>query len=184
MEIKYAILGFLSWKPSTGYDLKKLMTSSEAFYWSGNNNQIYTALVALHREGLVEGRLEEQDRYPSRRVYSITRQGSKALREWVASNPELPQYRSLFLAQLAWADALSEDELDGLIGRYEQDIDTQLKMANEKKRRGGGTNPARTPREKYIWQMIDENHTGRLEQELAWTKELRKGVNKYSGAHR
>ncbi|RPI32756.1 MAG: DUF4180 domain-containing protein, partial [Chloroflexota bacterium] len=41
MDIKFAILGYLSWRPFSGYDLKKLFADSAAFYWSGNNNQIY-----------------------------------------------------------------------------------------------------------------------------------------------
>ncbi len=179
MDIKYAILGFLSWKPSTGYDLKKLMTSSEAFYWSGNNNQIYTALVALHREGLVKDRLEEQERYPSKRVYSITPQGIKALCEWVTSSPEPPQYRSLFLAQLAWADSLSTPELDNLLNRYEEEVKTQLLMLGEKRRRGEGAGPSRTPREDYLWRMIEQNHAGRFEKELEWVRELREGIQKF-----
>ena len=41
MTIKYAILGLLSWKPFSGYDLKKIFVDSASLYWSGNNNQIY-----------------------------------------------------------------------------------------------------------------------------------------------
>ena len=40
MTIKYAMLGFLSWRPLAGYDIKKLMVDSPVLYWSGNNNQI------------------------------------------------------------------------------------------------------------------------------------------------
>jgi hypothetical protein len=39
MSIKHAILGFLSWQPSTGYELKKLFAESDTLSWSGNNNQ-------------------------------------------------------------------------------------------------------------------------------------------------
>ncbi len=91
MDIKYAILGFLSWKPFTGYELKKVITEAEGFYWSGNNNQIYTSLVELHKEGLVINEVQHQERYPSRKVYSITKEGLSALRKWVLSSPELPQ---------------------------------------------------------------------------------------------
>ncbi|MFZ3110044.1 MAG: hypothetical protein WA234_05080 [Rectinemataceae bacterium] len=46
MSIRYAILGFLSWKPFAGYDLKKLLSNSLSFHWSGNNNQVYGTLLA------------------------------------------------------------------------------------------------------------------------------------------
>ena len=45
MIIDYAILGLLSWKPLTGYDVKRVMQDSPFLYWSGNNNQIYKALT-------------------------------------------------------------------------------------------------------------------------------------------
>ncbi len=47
MQIDYAILGLLSWKPLTGYDVKRVMQDSPFLYWSGNNNQIYKALTKL-----------------------------------------------------------------------------------------------------------------------------------------
>ncbi len=80
MAIKYAILGLLSWKPLSGYDLKKIMVDSAAFYWSGNNNQIYKTLVQLHEEGLVEIEVRQQENYPPRKEYTITDQGAAALR--------------------------------------------------------------------------------------------------------
>jgi hypothetical protein len=33
MSIKYAILGFLSWQPYTGYELKKLFAESDTLSW-------------------------------------------------------------------------------------------------------------------------------------------------------
>ena len=47
VTIDYTILGMLSWKPMTGYDMKRMMQDSPVMYWSGNNNQIYKALVQL-----------------------------------------------------------------------------------------------------------------------------------------
>ena len=35
MQIDYAILGLLSWKPLTGYDVKRVMQDSPFLYWSG-----------------------------------------------------------------------------------------------------------------------------------------------------
>ena len=51
MDIQNALLSMLSVKPMTGYDLKKAMQESAYMHWSGNNNQIYKALLALQEEG-------------------------------------------------------------------------------------------------------------------------------------
>ena len=104
MSIKYAILGLLSWRPMSGYDLKKIIAESMSFYWSGNNNQIYKTLVQLHTEGLVDIEVQQQENYPARKEYKISERGAAELRTWVLSAPELTQFRNTFLIQLAWGD--------------------------------------------------------------------------------
>jgi PadR family transcriptional regulator, regulatory protein AphA len=176
MDIKYAILGFLSWKPFTGYELKKLIVDSVGFYWSGNNNQIYTSLVQLHKEGLVTAEVQQQERYPSRKIYSITGEGLAELKKWVGASPELPQTRKSFLVQLAWADQLNAAELDDLLGKYENEINMQMLVLLEQIRRGNNINPGRTRREKYIWNMISENYICSYQTELAWVRQIRKEI--------
>jgi PadR family transcriptional regulator AphA len=177
VDIKYAILGFLSWKPVTGYELKKLITQSIGFEWSGNNNQIYTSLVQLHRDNLVTSELQPQDHYPTRKVYSITQSGQQVLREWVLGNPEPPIFRKSFLIQLAWSDQLRKDELEDMIKRYESELKTQILMLREQIRRGA-INPARTARERYLWDKLSENYVRSYELELQWAREIGKEVSK------
>ena len=176
MDIKYAILGFLSWKPFTGYELKKLFANSMIFYWSGNNNQIYTTLIQLHKEKLVTNQVQHQENLPSRKIYTLTESGSEYLKQWLLSSPEIPQIRKSFLVQLAWSNLLSQSEIDTLIEKYEYEINMQLLMHREKKRRGDAVNPSRTSRENYIWKMISENFIRSYESELAWLRELRKNL--------
>ena len=177
MTIKYAILGFLSWRPLTGYDLKKMFLDATFIYWSGNNNQIYRTLVQLHKEGLVTSEVEHQERGPSRKIYTITEKGSAELRRWVLSAPEVPQLRNSFLIQLAWADQLEPEELDTLLENYEHEVQMQALMYQEQKRRNL-INPARTERESYLWGMISDNWIMFYETELAWVQKLRDGLKK------
>ena len=146
MAIKYAILGLLSWKPLSGYDLKKIMVDSAAFYWSGNNNQIYKTLVQLHEEGLVEIEVRQQENYPPRKEYTITESGAAALRAWVLAEPELTQFRNTFLIQLAWADRLEAAELDGLLARYEHGVAMQVLLLEERSGAGCSTRHAHPAR--------------------------------------
>nr|WP_242835134.1 PadR family transcriptional regulator [Clostridium sartagoforme] len=67
MSIKLAILGILSWKPSTGYELKKIFEESSFLYWSGNNNQIYKSLIKMEDEHLVTSEIIHQDNSPSKK---------------------------------------------------------------------------------------------------------------------
>src|SRR5262249_38709662 len=126
MSIAFAILGFLAAEPCSGYDLKKLFVASESLHWSGNNNQVYTAIVQLHRDGLATKEVQQPEQGPARKLYSITEKGKEALREWIRSEPELPEFRSPILVQLMAADLLSQDELNGLLSAYEEEL--QLKI--------------------------------------------------------
>lgn len=175
MTIKFAILGFLSWTPLTGYDLKKLFEESAAFHWSGNNNQIYKALVELHNEGLVTLEIQQQSDHPPRKIYTITEAGQEALRQWVLSPPELPQVRKPFLAQLAWADQLDDAELDGLLAQYEEEIHVELLMFRENKQRNK-VSPQRTPREAWLWDAVMDNWITFYENELNWIRTVRIGL--------
>jgi PadR family transcriptional regulator AphA len=176
LSIKYAILGFLSWQPLTGYDLKKRFAESEALYWSGNSNQIYRALIELHQEKLVTQEIQDQESGPSRKVYAITDKGLSALREWVLSTPELPQIRNSFLAQLAWADQLDAGELDVLLAAYEDEVHVKQMMLREQAQRNN-ISPARTPREAYLWAMITKNLLTFYEHEWDWVRQMRHEVS-------
>jgi DNA-binding PadR family transcriptional regulator len=173
MSIRHAILGFLSWTPLTGYDLKKLFADSPVLYWSGNNNQIYRTLIQLHEEKLVTTETQYQGSKPPRKIYTITEQGRAELRQWVCATPELPHLRSSFLVQLAWADQLDPGELDSLLARYEEELQTEWLMLRAREQRQPVA-PRRTPREIYLWDMIAENWTSFYEHELYWVRKLRR----------
>ncbi len=189
MSIEFAILGLLSWRSMTGYDIKKMFAGSPVLYWSGNNNQIYTTLVKLHESGWVSREIELQEDKPSRKVYSITAQGREELQEWVRSEPAIPQLKNTFLIQLAWADQLDPDELDKLLSKYEAEMQMQLSMLQTQTRRGNlspsGTPRdayinaalARTPREAALWSMIQENWISFFQNELGWVHKLRQQLD-------
>lgn len=96
MSIQLAILGILSWKPSTGYELKKIFEHSSFMYWSGNNNQIYKALMNMQNEDLVTCEVIHQDNSPFKKIYTITEEGLEKLKKWLLSTPEAPNTKKLF----------------------------------------------------------------------------------------
>lgn len=170
MSIKFAILGILSWKISTGYELKKIFEESSILYWSGNNNQIYKALSQMLDEELVRSEVVHQDSSPSKKIYTITEEGLKELREWVMSSPETPEIKKTFLVQLAWSNMLSDQELNDLLKRYENELKNQLMMEKEKIRRALQS-PNRSSRESFVWDMISENIISTYNNELNWVRE-------------
>jgi PadR family transcriptional regulator AphA len=180
MTIRNAILGLLSWKPCSGYDLKKMFASSASLYWSGNNNQIYTTLLQLQKQGLVTSTTQTQPSLPAKKVYTLTPQGAAELREWVLSMPQPPELHHLFLVQLAWADQLTPAELDALLQAYAAEVHLQALMQREEARRREAA-PSRTPREAYLGHMIMENIVSFYENELRWVEQVRAGLNQFEG---
>lgn len=172
MSIKFAILGMLSWKPSTGYELKKIFEDSTFMYWSGNNNQIYKALIKMQDENLVTSEVIHQDSSPSKKIYSITDEGLKELKEWTMSSPEAPEIKKTFLVQLAWSDMLSNQELSQLLLKYENELKVRLVIQQEQNRRALHS-PNRNTRESLIWEMISENIISTYNNELNWVRETR-----------
>lgn len=172
MSIKLAILGILSWKSSTGYELKKIFEDSSFMYWSGNNNQIYKALMNMENEDLVASEVVHQDNSPSKKVYTITEEGLKELKSWLVSSPEAPEIKKTFLVQFAWSDMLNNQELSDVLLKYENEIKLQLIMQKEKYRRALNS-PNRSSRESLIWEMISENIISTYNNELKWVRETR-----------
>ncbi|SMF77175.1 transcriptional regulator, PadR family [Paenibacillus uliginis N3/975] len=173
MSIQYAILGLLSWKPSSGYELKKIIEESSTMYWSGNNNQIYKSLVKLLGEGLVTNEIQHQESSPSKKIYSITDEGLARLREWVLSEPEVPEFKNTFLIQLAWAEQLSNEELNELLIQYESKLNIHILFQQEKIKRGV-ISPDRNSREVFLWNKISENLLSFYHNELNWVQGIRK----------
>lgn len=175
MTIQYAILGLLSWKSFSGYELKKLFSNSSLFYWSGNNNQIYVTLLNLSKEKLVTQEVLQQENLPAKKIYSITKKGLTEMKKWILSDPEVPEIRNAFLLQLASAHLLTHDELLDLLNRYEEELYTSLLMEREKAKRNLD-HPNRTKRETYLWSMISKNFESYYENEIKWLTLLKKGL--------
>ena len=176
MDIDCAILGLLSLRPLSGYDLKKLFGDLNGYYWSGNNNQIYKSLLQLHQDGLVSQEVQYQASLPARKIYTLTEKGRAALRQWLLSSPELPEFRSAFLVQLTWADLLTASELDALLANYEDEVRAMLLMQQEKARREAGPS-ARTEREAFLWKMVSQHVIATYQNEMDWVRQVRGGLN-------
>lgn len=176
MSINFAILGVLSYKSITGYDLKKVIQDSNFMHWSGNNNQIYKALTDLHDKGLVTNVVKHQESSPTKKIYTITNEGLTALKEWVLTPSEPSEIKKPFLVRLAWSKQLNSSELNTLLEGYENQVKIQLLMEQRTK---GNTDflSDSTTLETTIWNSINDNILRTYENELGWIQELRSAIS-------
>lgn len=170
MELRSTILGLLSWKPASGYDLKRIISDSDIFYWSGNNNQIYKSLLELQEEGLVTHQVHQQESLPAKKIYSVTEKGLTELRNNLLAAPEVPELHKGFLIQLAFAEVLSDKEIETLLEQYADEISHRLRMIQAQAARPGNC-PNRSLREQYLWRRITENLIEATQAELDWVRQ-------------
>ncbi len=179
MLINYAILGILSYKPLSGYDLKKLMQEISFMYWTGNNNQIYKTLLELNNEGYVTNEIYNQTGAPAKKIYTITEAGLSELKRLSLEIPQPLELKKSFLVQLAWSWQLKKEEINNLFIQYEQEIRGLLYSETLNKEK---FLPDRTPRETSAWNLIYENIITSYETELLWIKKAREKLTSFEDA--
>lgn len=89
---KTALLGFLSWGPMSGYDLRRLIEGSIANFWSEGYGRIYPMLAQLAADGLATRTETRSEGGRPRNVYEITAAGRDELAHWL-QEPPVPRPR-------------------------------------------------------------------------------------------
>ncbi len=84
MSLKIALLGLISIKPASGYDLKQTIERSIHFIWNATSPQIYSTLRKLRDDGLISTEDLPQKGKPDKQVHSITQEGREALEAFVS----------------------------------------------------------------------------------------------------
>lgn len=111
--ITYGILGLLAfWGPLSGYDIKGLFDHVLAPMWGAAHSQIYKELRRMKELGWVEMQREEQEARPDRKVYTITEQGSEALRQWQGQEPDVFQIRDELLLKILFGKFADPADLE------------------------------------------------------------------------
>jgi len=121
MSLQKAILGLLTYRPMTGYDLKQYFDQSINYFWSAQLSQIYRELGALESEGCVFHHTERQDGgRPDRKVYSITKEGEAKFQQWLEKFPQTlsPVIRDEFVMRVFFSSRVAPEELAFQLKRY------------------------------------------------------------------
>jgi PadR family transcriptional regulator AphA len=80
----YALLGLLHGKPASGYDLRKIFSSTSMKSYSDSPGAIYPALGRLQKRGLIRGTIEEGAGMRRRQVFRVTAKGLAEIKKWIA----------------------------------------------------------------------------------------------------
>lgn len=105
MALRHAILAVLLKEEASGYDLAKGFDVSVANFWTATPQQIYRELEKMEAQGLVSGRVVEQQRRPNKRLFSLTDAGRDELRAYTTQAPKPIAIRDELLVQVQSLDA-------------------------------------------------------------------------------
>lgn len=116
----YVVLGLVSIRPVTGYDLAAYAERSISNFFPLTRSHIYSELDRLGRLGLLDATEVTQENAPTKRVYEITPAGTEELRQWLADAViKEERSRSLFLVRIFFGDRSSPDQLAALLDDFE-----------------------------------------------------------------
>lgn len=172
--LKYALLGFLNYEPCTGYDLKRKMDASTAFFWRAEMSQIYMTLKKLETDGLLESDLYQQTERPDRRVYRITGTGRSDLRSWLRQpTTEIHTVKDTLLLKLFFSAQIDRETLLMHL-RLQRDLHTQeLESYHEMISSASGGTVTRLELEHDQWLWAATQRFGAMYQEtyIRWLDE-------------
>ncbi|MFD9392271.1 PadR family transcriptional regulator [Streptomyces sp. NPDC060000] len=124
MSLRHALLGLLSERSASGYDLLKLFDTSLANVWPATQSQIYTELTKLSGAGLITVAAEGPR---GRKEYALTDEGLAELRHWMTQTRPQRVLRSDILLRVFFLGVLTPEEarsyLDELADMSEHERD-------------------------------------------------------------
>jgi len=127
MSLPHVLLGLLSERARTGYDLARSLDAELSPLWRAEISQIYPALEGLRRGGLVLRKGAPPDRGPRRNLYRITASGRRELRRWVEQAPPPPRGKDEGLVRLAFLDALPVEERRRAVLQYDRTLVEEIR---------------------------------------------------------
>lgn len=124
----------------SGYEIKKLMSNSTAFFSNSNisDGSLYPALKRCEEAGLIRSKeLVENGRF--KKVYEITPEGYQVFLDWLERPLQPFKFRYEMLIRLFFARNLSQDKLFKIIDQHIQQLE-ELKQSLDDIAAGPGKN--------------------------------------------
>ncbi|SOD85830.1 PadR family transcriptional regulator [Streptomyces sp. Ag109_G2-15] len=107
MSLRHALLGLLSERPASGYDLLKRFETSLANVWPATQSQIYTELTKLAGSGLITVAAEGPR---GRKEYALADAGMAELRHWLTETKPVRNTRSDLLLRVFFLGVLRPEQ--------------------------------------------------------------------------
>jgi len=114
MKLEHLLLGLISMRPLTGYDIKKYLDQHGRFLRSRTTmSQVYRSLSAMEERGWATHDVDHRPGAQDAKVYRSTPEGHTVLLDWL-TGPYVPPSRFQdpeFAARLSFAGFMTRDQL-------------------------------------------------------------------------
>ncbi|KMK76525.1 PadR family transcriptional regulator [Alkalihalobacillus pseudalcaliphilus] len=132
MSLRYALLGIISKKPITGYDVVRIFKQQMIYFWNSTHSQIYTELHKMENDNLIEHELVIQGTSPNKKVYSLTDSGKKDLIRWAIEEPlKTTKIKDEFLIKATIFPILTVNEINKLLDEVIEREEKILSMTKD-----------------------------------------------------
>ncbi len=109
-NLKYVILGLLTQKPMTGYEIKQKFEGALSEFWYANHSQIYPELKRLTEEDMIQYKIQIVGNSLEKKVYTITEAGKKEFNIWLKKREGLEATpKDIFRLRLFFSNELPEE---------------------------------------------------------------------------
>ncbi|MEV7727254.1 PadR family transcriptional regulator [Streptomyces sp. NPDC101733] len=112
MSLRHALLGLLSERPASGYDLLKRFETSLANVWPATQSQMYSELSKLSEAGLIDVSAQGPR---GRKEYTLTEEGLAELRHWLTETKPQRNTRSDILLRVFFLGVLTPEQARGYL---------------------------------------------------------------------
>lgn len=126
MSLRHAILGFLSLRAMSGYDLKRAFDTSVRHFWTADQAAIYRALADLEASGLVAHERIAQAARPDRKEFALTPVGRRELDRWLAEPMPTAPRREPLLVKLFFAGQLDAAAIQAIVDTERAQVAAEL----------------------------------------------------------
>jgi DNA-binding PadR family transcriptional regulator len=185
MSLSHAILGLLTYRPLTGYGLKKIFDKSISHVWAASLSQIYRELSALEKKGYVQSTIKKQEDRPDKKIYRITEEGRTAFQVWLKdfsgtfSSPK----RDEFMLKIFFGSKLEKEQLIKEFNHFilqKREYLNSLKQIEENFAKYRHEFTADIPeKEEIFWNFTIKRGIMNLEVAIKWAEECIEELESY-----
>ncbi|AIQ73403.1 MULTISPECIES: PadR family transcriptional regulator [Paenibacillus] len=115
MNIQDVILGILSEKPHSGYEIKRHFEEYFSFFFDASYGTIYPTLSKMEKLNLITKESVRQEGKPDKNVFTITSAGLDQFHAYLQSPAEKDVLRSDFFMHLYFGEKTDKENIDNLL---------------------------------------------------------------------